>query len=100
GVAEPVVEPIRAALPEFDASRGQQVSAPKGRSGDFLAGIFRFHFPPSLFESGPVRDRFALLGGPGCYAAPARSASEISVRFCRRQLRDRSGNADVAFLIR
>src|SRR5262245_46780641 len=85
-VADPVVKPVGAALPEFDAIGPQPVSPPARRPGDGDALEPPGRPPQPLLQIRAPGDRPALRRSPRAEPRSARPRPEVVVRFL---LRDR-----------
>src|SRR5579872_1402754 len=75
-IRDALVHPVRAALPELDARRGEQIAAPRMRTRDVVAFEALLEVSEPLLEE-PVRlQRLALLGSPRRDAMSARASLE------------------------
>src|SRR5215470_7963699 len=99
-ITKPIVQPVRAPLPEFEAQRLQYEAAPVGGSRDFFPRVFPLDLGPFLFELRPVSNNAALVRCPRPDAAPARAALKIGVRFSRGDLAHLTFNANLSFQMR
>src|SRR6185295_304777 len=84
GIAEPVVEPVRAPLPELPDVGDQAKAAPELRAGDVLAGEARFERGDRPLQLFPAADRARLRRGPGAEPRAARTASVVLLRLLAR----------------
>ena len=92
-IKNPIVQSTLAALPEFDALRPHQVSAPvrwaRRRPGDEAL----LHFSHEVFQFRAVCNASALRRSPGPELAAARPRREVGIGFLRRDLFDVSLDA-------
>src|SRR6266545_6032869 len=98
-VQQPVVQPVGAALPEFDRLRHDAVAAPVRWPRRALAVALArlFH---RFFENFPGRYGFALLGSPGREARAERPGGEIVVGVLRADLFHAALDAHLALELR
>ena len=83
-VAQPVVQPVRPALPELDLHRADPKAAPPGRPGHVATGeSARVTMATCSVEPGPAGQRLALSRRPGAELGPERAGLEIGVRLGR-----------------
>lgn len=71
------MQPVRAALPEFDRVWDHTVAAPEFGDGDLAVAELRFDFRDALVQGRAVGDDFALGRRPGGDLAAARARVEI-----------------------
>src|SRR6476469_5986923 len=94
-VAEPVVQPVRAALPALDLIRGEQVSAPMFGARDVLSGEALAHLLHPALEGRPIVERPALLARPRAELRVAGPGGEVRVGVPRRELAHRPAQTDL-----
>src|SRR5436309_7456571 len=92
GVAEPIVEPVRAALPELDRLRDEAIAAPGIRPRHALAGVAvaAHQLPDRLLELAAVRHHAALRRGDGAETAAEGPGIEVGVGLLRAGALDRA----------
>src|ERR1051326_4305176 len=98
-IAEAVVEPAGTSLPEFDAGRGKNITAPVRGHRHILAGIFGFQLFPLLLKKRTVFDWLALPRSPRSQPAAPRASFVIRLRLFSGQLGCSSCDANLSFLI-
>src|SRR5919106_4567126 len=87
-VAEPVVQPVQAALPELHAVRSDPIPTPERRSGHVLPGILGVEAREALQELVTGGQFAALARGPGPEPGLARPRGEVGVGFLVADARD------------
>src|SRR5690242_2908843 len=95
GVAESVVKPVRAGLPELHDGGVNPVSAPIVGEGDRPVGILEQQFLDALVEGVAVGNDAALLRNAGTNLADHRSAVEINLRLLPGYLGGSAFDADL-----
>src|SRR5688572_16090612 len=91
-VEQPIVQPVGAALPEFDLPRDDAITAPMRGAGRVVAET-PAHLLHFLFQDFPRRNRLALRRGPGGHARAQGARGEIGIRFGSGELLDRAFDA-------
>lgn len=96
-VKQTVVEAAGAALPELDFIGLQDITAPMGRHGNFLAFILLFYLTASGVESFTSGNDGGLLADPGADLAGAGALAKIGFALGLVQASDQTGGPDLAF---
>src|SRR5512143_3176525 len=97
-IADAVVQPRRAPLPEFDLLGHETIAAPVRRPRDVLARarVLRLDGGEALLEHFPAGDRLALRRRPRAEACGARPLGEVRARFGVVDVLDRALDAHLA----
>src|SRR5579859_4998029 len=95
-IAQAVMQPVRALLPEFDLIGINTIPSPVYGTRRAVTGIPGREFGKTGLEDGPRRDHRALARGQRRDAAPGWTRGEIRVRFGGRKLRYSSRDAHLA----
>src|SRR6266511_2689823 len=95
-IAQAVVQPAGAALPELDRLGDHAVAAPVRRPGHLPVGVGGRELVQAALQRRTAVDRLALARGPGAQAAAERPALEVGVGLGRRDLLDAPFDADLA----
>src|SRR2546426_2630526 len=95
-IAEPVVQPVRATLPELNRGRRDAVSAPTRRARDRLATVALTHLAHAPLKKLARSDSATLPRSDRGETAAARSAHEVVVRFLRRDAAHGALDADLS----
>src|SRR5438477_6689201 len=95
-IAQAVVQPVGAMLPEFDLVGMDTIPSPVYGTWRVAIGILRGDGRVPCFERRPRRNHRALPGGYCRNAASSGSRGEVGVRFGGGQLRYTAGDAHLA----
>src|SRR5690348_8094776 len=76
-VAQPVVQPVRAPLPELDRRRAEAIAAPVRRSRDLATLVLGDQLLHMSLQDRAIGDDLALRRGPRAQAAAPRAALEV-----------------------
>ena len=99
-VADAIVQPALAPLPEFDHLGRDPVTAPVLGKRHVFAGEPLGRLPSPFFQLDAVRNHLALVGGPGAQPAAEWPAAEIGVRFFSGDGTDSPGDPNLPLQLR